>query len=64
LKPEGTFLLYSIGEDGTDNGGDASPTGKTESLSWQRGRDLVWPCQATREEVSAFQQKQATKHGG
>ena len=64
LKPDGTFLLYSIGEDGTDNGGDASPAGNAESLSWQRGRDLVWPCPATLEEVSTFQQKHAPKRGG
>ena len=44
LKPDGTFLLYSIGLDGKDNGGDPSPAdGKTKSFSWLRGRDLVWP---------------------
>jgi hypothetical protein len=63
LKPDGMFLLYSIGEDGIDNGGDASPASKTESFSWQKGRDLVWPCPAIPEEVSAFQQKHASKHG-
>jgi hypothetical protein len=63
LKPDGTFLLYSVGEDGVDNGGDASPTGSSDTLSWQRGRDLVWPGPATAEEVRAYHEKQARRHG-
>jgi hypothetical protein len=62
-RPDGTFLLYSVGEDGTDNGGDAAPALKSDTFGWQRGRDLVWPCPATAEEVSAYQQKHATKPG-
>ena len=62
-NPDGSFLLYSIGEDGTDNGGDGSPTGKYQTLGWQKGRDLVWPCPATPEEISAYRQKQASKRG-
>ena len=61
LKPDGSFLLYSIGEDGKDDGGDASPPGKSDTLNWQRGRDVVWPSVATAEEVRAYQQKQAAK---
>jgi hypothetical protein len=50
VKPDGTFLLYSIGLDGVDNGGDPSPVdGKTKSFSWLRGRDLVWPSPGTPE---------------
>jgi hypothetical protein len=60
-KPDGTFLLYSIGEDGVDNGGDGSSATKTSSYGWQRGRDLVWPMPATPAQVSAYQAKQATK---
>jgi hypothetical protein len=42
LRPDGTFLLYSVGVDGVDDGGDARPpAGAQESLL--RGRDLVWP---------------------
>jgi hypothetical protein len=62
-KPDGAFLLYSIGEDGVDNGGDASPATKSETFGWQRGRDLVWPTAATPEEVIAYQQRQASKRG-
>ena len=63
LKPDGTFLLYSIGEDCADNGGDASPAVKSESFNWQKGRDLVWPSPATLEEVKAYRQRTAKKHG-
>ena len=43
----GTFLLYSVGEDGEDNGGDPNPAeGNAKSSSWQRGRDWVWPMPA------------------
>jgi hypothetical protein len=55
---DGTFLLYSIGEDGVDDGGDA--TSAKPSLSgtpnwyWQRGRDLVWPQPASSAEVQNF----------
>ncbi|HVM46784.1 MAG TPA: hypothetical protein VMU04_02105 [Candidatus Acidoferrum sp.] len=42
LKPDGRFLLYSVGEDGKDDGGDAKPvSGNTYGL-WE-GRDWVWP---------------------
>jgi hypothetical protein len=46
LNSDGTFLLYSIGDDGKDDGGDPTPhsgTPKSKFLSWQKGRDLVWP---------------------
>jgi hypothetical protein len=57
LKSDGTFLLYSIGADGIDNGGDSAPTGgKAKSFSWQHGRDMVWPSPATPEEIRAFEQ--------
>jgi len=63
LNLDGSFLLYSIGDDGTDHGGDGSPIGKYQTLGWQKGRDLVWPCPATPEEISAYRQKQASKRG-
>lgn len=52
---DGTFLLYSVGEDGTDDGGDAgSPSGRPESWAWTRNRDWVWPQPATPAEVKFF----------
>jgi hypothetical protein len=64
LQPDGTFLLYSIGEDGMDNGGDSSSEGHSKSISWQRGRDLVWPRQATPEEIKTFWANGPKKLGG
>jgi hypothetical protein len=42
LKPEGSFLLYSVGEDGLDQGGDPTPKTGTKPGLWD-GRDAVWP---------------------
>jgi len=75
LNSDGTFLLYSIGEDGEDNEGDASSTNEnksfssqrgrdeTKSFSWLRGRDLVWPQPATEQEAAAHYQKSSTRRG-
>ena len=42
LEPNGGFLLYSVGEDGKDDGGDpGAASGNTYGL-WE-GRDAVWP---------------------
>jgi len=56
---DGTFLLYSIGEDGIDNGGDPNPVkigGK--SFYWRNCRDWVWPQPATPLEVEEFYQRE------
>jgi len=54
LNADGTFLLYSIGDDGKDDGGDATPPEGVKSIQWQRGRDWVWPQPATAEEIRKF----------
>ena len=56
---DGTFLLYSVGEDGVDDGGDPTSTttaGGSSSLSWQnpKARDWVWPQPASPAEVQSF----------
>jgi len=55
LQPGGEFVLYSVGEDGHDDNGDASlRPGKTNwRLIWDR-RDVVWPGPATQAEVEAY----------
>jgi hypothetical protein len=56
LNADGSFILYSVGEDGQDDGGD--PTGaRSDSKAWSSGRDWVWPQPATQEEVAAFNAK-------
>jgi len=41
LKSDDDYCLYSVGEDGLDNGGDATPVANNFGL-WE-GRDAVWP---------------------
>ncbi len=61
LNPDGTFLLYSIGENGIDNGGNPAPA--PDALrQWWRARDAVWPWPATRAEVQAEFQRAVAEH--
>ena len=54
----GTYLLYSTGEDGKDDGGDPTLSAGVTSSSfyWQDNhvRDFVWPQPATEEEIQYF----------
>ncbi|MCI0627624.1 MAG: hypothetical protein L0387_39240 [Acidobacteria bacterium] len=44
LKPDGAFLLYSIGEDGKDDGDDgALVENKIQKTTTWDGRDALWP---------------------
>jgi hypothetical protein len=60
-----TFLLYSIGENGKDDGGDPSLEKGVTSLSynWQNPHalDWVWPQPASSEEVQKYYEEQAKK---
>ncbi len=56
LKADGTFVLYSTGADGVDNGGDATPTAGAKFGLWE-GKDAVWPSAA--EVDPKFQNAQA-----
>jgi hypothetical protein len=62
---DGTFLLYCVGEDGVDDGGDPSQTGTTTSSSfdWQnrRARDWVWPQPASALEIQTYYEDEAKK---
>jgi hypothetical protein len=46
LNPDGTFVLYSTGEDGKDDGGKGG-------MDFWTGLDAVWPSAATTEEADA-----------
>ena len=50
LKPDGTFVLYSVGEDGRDDGGDPTPVTPKRYDLWE-GRDAVWPAPASAERM-------------
>ena len=62
---DGTFLFYSVGENGVDDGGDASLEKGVESSSfnWQNPHalDWVWPQPATAEEIQAYYKKLSSK---
>jgi hypothetical protein len=54
LNTDGTFTLYSVGEDGIDDGGDPDTCPVSWYLDiWGEG-DEVWPIAATPEEVDEF----------
>ena len=55
---DGTFLLYSVGENGKDDGGNPSleKNFQSSSFHWQNSHalDWVWPQPATPEEIQNF----------
>jgi len=51
LNADGTFTLYSVGEDGKDDNGDATPTVAGAKPAFWGGRDTVWPLPATQGSV-------------
>ena len=59
---DGTFLLYSVGENGVDDGGD--PSGATSLYTYwsnPKARDWVWPQPATAAEVEKYYADEAAK---
>ena len=63
LNSDGTFLLYSVGENGVDHGGNpALEKGvKSSSYYWQNPHalDWVWPQPATAAEIQKYYEEQA-----
>ena len=58
LRPDGDFLLYSVGEDGVDDGGDPRPQPPYgPPASWLVGRDIVWPRVATPAALEEYNRK-------
>jgi hypothetical protein len=55
LNSDGTFLLYSAGTDGRDDGGDPTPTETSDPPDLWSGRDAVWPAPATDAQIAAEQ---------
>jgi hypothetical protein len=62
---DGTFMLYSVGENGVDDGGNPSLQKNIQSLNfyWQNDHalDWVWPQPATAAEVQKYYEEQAKK---
>jgi hypothetical protein len=61
---DGTFTLYSIGEDEKDDGGDPSPAVYSKLTTWLLGQDWVWPQPATADELKFFYEKEAATRSG
>jgi hypothetical protein len=55
-QPGNGFVLYSVGANGKDDGGDAGAD-NWSSRSWHLGCDLVWPQPATAAEIAAAEKK-------
>jgi hypothetical protein len=53
LNMDASFVLYSTGEDGKDDGGDPTPANGGGKFGLWEGRDAVWPSAATPEEQAA-----------
>jgi hypothetical protein len=62
LKVDGKFILYSVGDDGHDDGGIPSAPLQSGFLNpfayelW-KGADAVWPVAATPKEIEAYESK-------
>ena len=70
--PEGRFLLYSVGEDGKDDGGNPAPVPSqspgaipiglhaysTPAIDWLKTRDIVWPQPASPQQIQEYQNGQ------
>jgi hypothetical protein len=63
-NPDGTFTLYSIGEDEKDDGGDPSPATPSKFTTWLQGRDWVWPQPASEDEEKMLYAKEAATRLG
>jgi hypothetical protein len=64
LNSGGTYVLYSVGEDGKDDGGDVSPATPSKTATWLQGRDWVWPLPASDDEVKKFYEREAATRAG
>jgi hypothetical protein len=66
-NPDGSFLLYSVGEDGKDDGGNPARTPGSHSVTitadWLHPEliDWVWPQPATTTEIKTYNEGQAKR---
>lgn len=61
LKPDGMFVLYSVGENCVDDGGDPSLLPGKETVRFWDGLDAVWPTPASAEETARTMEKAKKK---
>lgn len=62
LRPDGTALLYSVGENGVDDHGDNRPTENRSVMGgpWSRN-DVVWPAPASAMEIKSLRAAEETR---
>ena len=60
-QPDGQFLLYSVGEDGVDDGGNARSTRGQDDDNLRHGRDWVWPMPASAQEIATDNEEMAKR---
>jgi len=54
LESESTFVLYSVGADGRDDGGDGNTVSSGSYLHYRNSHDVVWPQPAGDAEVAVW----------
>ena len=59
-SPDASPKLWSSGENGVDDGGDASPSADSTvgAHNWWRGKDAVWPQPASTSDIAAAESKE------
>ena len=57
-QDEGSFVLYSVGQNGVDDGGDSSPVAPWNGCSWWNSRDLIWPLAELSNEVAMAEEEE------
>ncbi len=64
LRADSSFLLYSVGENGVDDGGNPSPPeAEVSRRQWLKGRDVVWPQAASQEEIMLYELEEEGERG-
>lgn len=53
-EANGEFLLWSVGKNGVDDGGNGNPTGVPPGTRPKPPLDIVWPQPASAEDVAAL----------
>lgn len=65
LSNTNSFLLYSVGLDGVDDGGDVNPKEPaSRNFFWTQCKDYVWPQPATAEQLREFNSQLEQKRRG
>jgi hypothetical protein len=59
LRTDGSFALYSVGQDRKDDGGDSTLLPSTFPRNFWDRKDVVWPLPAVPDEIEAYRKEAA-----